>query len=278
MPIKAQGATGAPNPQLDVRNSTGDYTDPTNLSLTIRDVATGDPLAGFPVSYPGDIVKDAVGRYHFDWDVPSDLPITDYDAVWSAILLGSPVTAQERWEIVAPGSMSTSGFDFLIKPDDYDAIRGLLGVTTLDVEDTDIELVAFGPLAEVLVKRRISNWSTQIIDPSSLFILRMATIYQTACLMARSFVRGGTIGLVRPLGTGEGRDWAAAADQFCGQYEYWINIADQSDTDGENGADFTIDPLKVGGPTSFRIARRHARGSTYDPTAASWYQFPPFWK
>lgn len=278
MPIKAQGATGTPNPELHVRNSTGDFVDPSNLSLTIENATTGLPIAGFPVSYPGTIVKDAVGRYHYDWDVPADLPITTYHAIWESILLGAPETAQETWEIVAPGSMSTSGFDFLLHPDDYDAIRGLLGVTTLDVEDTDIELVPFGPLAEREIKRRISNWATQMLDSDQLFVLRMATIYRTACEMARSFVRGGTIGLVRPLGTGEGRDWAAAADQFCSGYEYWVNIADQLDTEGSDGSDFTVDPLLVGGPTSHRIAHRHGVREVTDPATASWWTYPPLWR
>jgi hypothetical protein len=178
MPLVTAGAPALVN--LDVRNSTGDPVDPTNLSLAIKDLF-GTPIAGFPIAYPGDIIRDSVGNYHYDWSVPSLLPLGGYTAVWDAILLGSPEETQEHWEVVAPGSLSTAGLDFLVKPEDYDAIRGLLGVTTLDVEDSDIELLAFGPNAERLVKNRISNWTTQVTDPAMLFVLRLATVYQTAC-------------------------------------------------------------------------------------------------
>jgi uracil phosphoribosyltransferase len=151
-------------------------------------------------------------------------------------------------------------------------------VTTLDVEDSDIELLTFGPQAEMMVKRRISSWEAQSLDSSTMFVLRMATIYQTACLMARSFVRGGTIGLARPLSTGEGRDWEIAAEAFCNKYEYWVNIADQSDPDAENNTDFTVDPMVISGPTSVRIARRSVSSASSDPDTASWWQYPPLWK
>jgi hypothetical protein len=275
VPIKGQG--GVADFKLDVRNGSGDFVDPTNLTLTFKD-SLGSVQTGFPVAFPGLLTKVAVGKYEYDWPVPADFPIGSYTAQWDGILLGAPDVALEQWEIVPAGSMSASGFDFLIKPDDFDAIRGLLGVTTLDVEDSDIELVAFGPQAEMLVKRRISSWAILVTDPDIYFILRIATIYQTACLMARSFVRGGTIGLARPLSTGEGRDWGAAADQFCAQYEYWVNIADQSDPDADNNTDYEIDPLVVSGPTSVRIARRHSRSTTSDPSVASWWQYPPLWR
>lgn len=275
MPLVAQGAPATIN--LTVRNSTGDLTDPTNISLTIRD-SMGDPLAGFPVAYgPGPVVKDGVGQYHYIWTVPALQAIDSYTALWGAILLGAPETAQETWEVVAPGSLSTSGLDFLVSPDDYDAIRGLLGVTTLDVEDSQIDFVAFAPHAELLVKRRISNWADQILDPTQLLVLRLATIYQVACLMANSYVRGGTIGMVRPLSVGEGRDWAQEAANFCAQYEYWLNIADQSDDPDESDAIFDIHPLRVNGPTRVRIARRRAGLYTFtDPAALPWYRYPPF--
>ena len=277
MPIIAAGASGTPS--LDVRNSNGDFVDPSNITLEIRD-SLGDAIAGFPVVYPGTIVKDSVGQYHYSWTVPSGLAVGTYYAVWSAILLGSPEETQETWEVVGAGSLTAAGLDFLLKPDDYNAVRGLLGVTTLDVEDTDIEFTSFAPQAEMLVKRRISNWATQMTFPDQLFVLRLATIYQTACLMARSFVRGGTIGLVRPLSTGEGRDWAEIADGFCARYEYWVNIADDSDTDDADDSSFFIHPLRVGGPTSFRVARRRAGTvlTNGQPLDADWWVYPPLFR
>lgn len=274
MPVRVQGAQA--DFQLVVKNSTGDFVDPTNLSLTFKD-SLGSTVAGFPETYPGDIVKDGIGQYHLDWPIPSLFSVGSYVAQWDAILLGAPEVALETWEIVPAGSLSTGPLDFLYAPDDYDAIRGVLGVTTLDVEDVNIEYISFAPQAELLIKRRVSNWATQMTDPGQLYVLRLATVYQTACLMAESFVRGGTIGLVRPLGIGEGRDWAEAAQAFCAKAEYWITIAD-ADDDGNVESDYTIRPMRVGGPTSLRISRRRA-GVSIDgqPSDAVWAGYPPFW-
>lgn len=273
MPIRAQGSTA--DFQLEVRNGSGDFVDPTNLSLTFKD-HLGATVSGFPEVYPGDIVKDAVGRYHLDFPIPSVFTTGSYTAQWDGIIAGSPTQAFESWEIVPQGSMSTGGFDIIINPDDYDAVRGLLGVTTLDVENSDIERTPFGPEAELMVKRRISNWATQINDPDMHQVLRLAVVYQTACLMARSWVRGGTIGLARPLSTGEGRDWAEAADSFCGRYEYWVAIADDSDDDPNDDSLFTIKPLWVSGPTTVRNARRRS-ALPGDPSTQAWWNYPPFW-
>lgn len=276
MPIIAAGATKPVS--LDARNSTGDPLDPTNLTLEMRDFL-GDPIAGFPVTYPGTIIKDSVGNYHFDWTVSSGQTLGGYTAVWAGILLGVPSETQEHWEVVASGSLTASGLDFLVKPDDYDAIRGVLGVTRLDVEDTDIELLSFGPNAERLIKNRISNWATQVGNPENLFVLRLAAVYQTACLMAESFVHGGTIGLVRPLSVGEGRDWAAAAQTFCSRYEYWIVIADASDDDDPDESMYEIHPLKHGGPTARRVVQRRSQGILVEGTGRllPWWSYPPYW-
>lgn len=275
MPIVAQGATLNPPFSLDVRNGTGDFVDPTNLSLTFKD-SLGAALPGFPVTYPGTIVKDAVGRYHYPYTVSISQTIGTYTAEWDAILLGSPTSAQETYEIVGAGSMTTPGLDFLLVPDDYEAVRNLLGVTTLDVENSDIDSPAFGPQAELDVKRRVSNWATQAVDDDMLFVLRLATIYRTACLMAESYVHGGTIGFARPLAVGEGRNWAAAAETFCAKYNYWLNVADASDDDTSDTSDFDINPMRVSGPTAVRIARtRQITGSSSHLPFP--FGYPPFW-
>lgn len=272
MPLRAQGATA--NFALDVRNVTGDSVDPTNLSLTFK-TALGATVSGFPEVYPGDIVKDAVGHFHLDWAVPALFTLGTYTAQWDGILNGAPTQAFETWEIVPAGSMTTGVLDFLQAPEDYEAIRGLLGVTTLDVENSDIDRTAFAPQAELLVKRRIGNWLDQVAIPDQLYVLRLASIYQTACLMAESFVRGGTIGLVRPLSTGEGRDWAEAAVQFCSRSDYWINIADANDDTDSMESAYDVHPMRVGGPTSLRV--RRARAGSASAASAWWNGYPPFW-
>lgn len=278
MPIVAQGAVLDPPFRLDARNGSGQSVDPTNVTLTLKD-SLGATVSGFPVTYnPGAIVKDSIGHYHYDWTVPVGFPLGTYTAQWDAILLGAPESAFETYEVVAAGSLTTGPLDFFYNPDDYEAVRNLLGVTTLDVENSDIDSLPFAPHAELDVKRRISNWTTQMLDPDLLIILRLATVYRTACLMAESFVHGGTIGLVRPLAVGEGRDWKSHAETLCAQYEYWVTVADNSDSDGEDGSIFDIHPLRVGGPTRVFLARR-ARFGTFDNgmPIPSWVRHPPFW-
>jgi hypothetical protein len=116
VPIKAQG--GVADFNLEVRNGSGNFTDPDNLTLEFRD-SIGAVQSGFPVSYPGDIVKDSVGHYHYNWPIPIDFLLGSYTAVWDAILLGAQTTTQEAWEIVAAGSLSltTGGLDFLSHPE-----------------------------------------------------------------------------------------------------------------------------------------------------------------
>jgi hypothetical protein len=97
--------------------------------------------------------------------------------------------------------------------------------------------------------------------------------------MAESFVRGGTIGMVRPLSVGEGRNWAEAAQQFCARYEYWIVIADASDDPDMNESIYDINPFRHSGPTSARIRRIRQGGvwvSGID-RQLPWWSFPPYW-
>ena len=272
MPIQTQGSEA--HFSLDVRNSSGDFTDPSNLSFTFRD-SLGGHVAPFPVAYPGAIVKDTVGQFHYDWTIPLGLAIGNYSAYWAGILLGAPTSALELWQIAPAGSMTTSGLDFLLKPDDYDAIRGLLGVTTLDIEDTDIELVPFGPAAELHIKRRVSNWATQVLDTHKLFPLRMAAIYRVAYEMSISYVHGGLIGLASERFRGENRNWVLASAQFLAGYQYWLDIADESDIKDENTADYEIRPIFNNGPTRRRNMRMRRGQMIYDPWVASLWGFPP---
>jgi hypothetical protein len=272
MPIVGQG--GSVTLRSEARNGAGQLQDATSVTLTVQ-TTSAVAQSGFPVVEPA-ISHDGVGLYSYTWNVPSNQPLASYVAHWESIINGGAALGDEPIEVVIAGSISFGTIDFLAMPDDYDSIRGLLGVTTLDVEDSDINFTAFAPQAELLLKRRISNWVDQMADPDLMQVLRLATIYKTACLMAESFVRGGTIGLVRPLSIGEGRDWAEAAELFCSKYEYWANIADGSDDDGEVGSMYTTRVLFMGGPTSVRIAHRRA-GTATEPTANPWFEYPPFW-
>lgn len=271
MPIVGQGSDAIL--RSESRNGAGQLQDAASITLTLKDSAAVTQ-SGFPVVAPA-IVHDGIGLYHYTWSVPIGFTLGTYTAVWESIINSTPAVGNDIVEVTPAGSISF-GREFMVDPDDYDAVRGLLGVTTLDVENSDIDLAAFAPQAELEVMRRISNWSAQQLVPDQLYVLRLATIYKTACLLAESFVRGGTIGLVRPLATGEGRDWAAAAMMFCSRFDYWINIADQSDdSTTDSNAIFTINPVRVGGPTRWRIAHRRSRVGTM--LEGSWLGFPPYW-
>jgi hypothetical protein len=243
---------------LSYTGSNGSLVDVASLSLSIND-EFGNPITGFPVVEPA-IVRTALGTYHYLWNVPLLTPADTYLAHWSGVVDGNLRTADEYVIVALPGSFSISGLDFLVPPDDYDAIRALLGVTTLDLTDDVIQLPAFAQQAEHEIKRRVSNWSSQIGDSDNLYVLRAATIYATAALLAESWVHGGTIGFVRPLETGGGRKWDVAAASFWAKYNYWLAIADQSDVDNQDTSLFTIRPIRYGGPTRHRKTVGYAMG------------------
>lgn len=101
MPIVAVG--GTVTLATTVSHFNGSPADDPGLTLTISDTL-GVPVAGFPVVIP-PIVRDALGAYHFDWAVPSDLAVGDYTATWSATVDGAAAVGYEQVEVVTPGSV-----------------------------------------------------------------------------------------------------------------------------------------------------------------------------
>lgn len=75
------------------RNSDGVIADPTNIVLTIKQPDGTDATA----HYPGDIVKDSVGVYHYDF-VPAQAGSHFYR--WEST--GSVVAVDERQFIITP--------------------------------------------------------------------------------------------------------------------------------------------------------------------------------
>jgi hypothetical protein len=269
MPIGAQG--GEVPLKTEARNGSGQLQDASTVSLTLQDFS-GGIVAGYPVVEPA-IIHTGVGLYQYTWFVPVDQSIGSYTASWHSFINGLDAVGSETVEVVPPGSMSTGALDFLTKPDDYEAVRALLGVTGIDLHDETIELPSFGPQADLLVKQRVSNWASQLSDPLQNEVLHLAATYATAALIAESYVHGGTLGLIRPLSTGEGRDWAATTKLLWLRYQYWLNLADQNDVADESTAIYDILPLRISGPTALRIRRsRLLFGNRYE----TWLRYPPF--
>ncbi len=63
-------------------NLAGALTDPTDMTLVIKAYPSGTATV---VQYnPGDIVKDSVGTYHYDWIVTTVTADTTYLVQWIA--------------------------------------------------------------------------------------------------------------------------------------------------------------------------------------------------
>lgn len=258
MPIVAQDGTAT----LDAyfRNSSGQPIDATSVVLIIRDLS--NVVVAGPVVEPA-ITNPTLGYYVYEWDTTGE-PLAEYVATWTGVFLGADLIGTDQVYIVAPGTISTGPLDFLQKPDDYAAIREVLGLqpNELDLGDEVIERLPFGPQAERLIKDRVSNWLTQMTDLDKLSVLRTAAIYATAALLTEAWVTGGTIGLVRPR---EARDWEKIAGRLWDRFNQWIQKAEESDT---TPATFALAAFRVSGPTSKRL--------TLEPVPP-WWDYPPLY-
>jgi len=208
MPSVAQG--GEVTLTALYRNGLGQPADaePGSVAVQLRD-PLGAVVYG-PFGVPPVVDEAGVGNYSYAFTAAGDEDLGTWSVEWSGIVQGAQVTGIEYLEVVLPGSIATGPLDFLIKPDDYNAIRNAMGLegSELDITDEEIERILFAPQAEQRVKNRISNWAHQMLDPDRLFVLRMATAYATAALMSESIAKGGTIGRVYPTDRGA---WSGVA-------------------------------------------------------------------
>lgn len=65
----------------------GSFTDPTNVSLSIT-------KAGVPILGPltgGSLIKEGVGRYRYDWAIPSNAEPGMYTIAWTALMPGQTI-------------------------------------------------------------------------------------------------------------------------------------------------------------------------------------------
>ena len=60
-------------------NDAGAATDPTDLTLVIKPYRDSTTTVQYD---PGDIVRDAVGEFHYDWTAPAVTRKRSYDVQW----------------------------------------------------------------------------------------------------------------------------------------------------------------------------------------------------
>jgi len=258
MPIVAQGGTVDPPLRALVRNGAGQPSDATGLLVRIKDL-DGDIVAG-PWLEP-DIVHAGLGDYTYAWTVPLLFAMGSYYAEWVGIVGGASVTGTDPIEVVLAGSIGPGALDILQLPGDYDAIRAMLGVTEIDVEDSIIDLPSYGPYIEARVKELVPDWSTVMADPVTSLFLRAAVRYGVAAELAESYVKGGTVSLVHK--EEPRRNWSEWARIFWTRYEEALaRVA----TSGIPDDDYDLPTGKLTGPT-------RSRGTAPDWTGV----YPPVW-
>lgn len=207
---------------------------------------SGNVIYG-PFSSPPIVDEPGVGNYSYSWTTLAGEALGQWTAEWSGVVSGLPVQGNDYVEVVLAGSIAFGPLEFLIKPDDYDAIRNVLGLeaSQIDITDEDIERLLFAPQAEQRIKNRITNWAEQRTDPDRLFVLRMAAAYATAALMAESLAKGGTIGRVYPNTSRE--TFTGLSEILWQRHLEWLAMAEAYDMPA--GDMYTIGLLRASGPT-----------------------------
>jgi hypothetical protein len=233
-------------------------TNPTTLKLTIQHPDGTEEVtnAPTPTSPPAPIIFDSTGVFHAEF-------VADEAGVWAYRWEGTGAATGANEGQFAITTMVVDVLSFLTRPADYDGIRGLLGVTVLDVTDDMVQLPPFGPTAEAYVKFRIANWQDQMLDATKAFVLRLAAGYATAALMAETIARGGFAGL---LGQDDRTvaDWLELSERLWKKYAEWLGRAEETDTVPTDVYDVTLQV--VSGPT---------RAAYTAAGVPRWWKYPP---
>lgn len=239
--------------------SNGTPVDAPDLTLTITDIlAVIVPGFSFPVAIP-PIVRVDLGRYEYLWTVGA-LAIGQYLATWECTIDGAPAAGTEIVDVVLPGEIAPPELDILLHGD-YDAIRAMLGVEAVDVEDSVIDLPAYAPYIEARVKALVPDWATVVADPTDSLFLRAAVRYGVAAELAESYVKGGTVSLVHR--EEPRRNWSEWARIFWMRYEEALA---RVTTTGVPDDDFDLPTGLLTGPT-------RSTGEPPDWTGV----YPPVW-
>jgi hypothetical protein len=234
----------------------GTPTDPGTVRLTFQS-PSGELTIweyGVDAGIGAGVFKTATGSYYAD--IPADA-----EGVWAYRFVGTlPAPgAAEGWFIVSTRIVSV--LDILLRPMDYDAIRAMLGVERVDLDDDILELPAYGPYMETRVKALVPDWETVKEDATLSVFLRAAVRYGVAAELAESYVKGGTVSLVHR--EEPRRNWSEWARIFWQRYEEALA---RITTSGVPDDDFDVPTGKLTGPT-------RSRGTAPDWTGV----YPPVW-
>lgn len=142
--------------------------DPTSISLQVLQNST--PIAG-PFVYPGTIVRDLLGFYHYDWSVPSAQALGSYIASWTAVVSGTSRTGYEAFNIVA-------GFDVITgNPSGWATLTDVSNLTGATV--TSAQLTQANAVIELHAGRMYATAYTRT-GTRDLDWMRRAVAYQAA--------------------------------------------------------------------------------------------------
>lgn len=151
----------------------GQPVDPTSISLSILSGST--TIAG-PFTYPANVIRTALGLYHYPWSVPASQALGAYTASWTATVNSTQRTGYELFNIVVGIDVITGSPTGWATVADVQALTGQT-VSTAQVQQANgvIEMLAGRTyaLAYSRTGSRDQEW------------MRRAVAYQTAWLVAQ---------------------------------------------------------------------------------------------
>jgi len=145
----------------------------------------------------------------------------------------------------------------LTEPEDYSAIRDLLGVDSTDLPNDTVDLLPYLPAAESIVKARIATYATILgTENDTSYNLRAGTQLVCAARLAvlRYVPRTGDELLREQVLTESwqyrtGPDWQALADQYAKEAN---KLLVRVETGGDYGSAPIVSPGVAAGPTQYR--------------------------
>ena len=231
-------------------------TDPDTVLLTFQrpDGTTTTWQYGANAGLDAGVERSSEGSYF------ANIPVED-EGMWAYRFSGTGVAAGASEGSFLVSSRISELLDILIRPADYDAIRAMLGVERIDVEDDILELPSYGPYIEARIKVLVPDWETVKADPTRTMFLRAAARYGVAAELAESYVKGGTVSLVHR--EEPRRNWSEWARIFWVRYEEALA---RITTTGIPDDDYDL-------PTTVKAGPSRAYGTPPDWTGV----YPPVW-
>jgi len=231
-------------------------TDPGTVTLKFQrpDGTTTTWEYGVDAGLDAGIGRTSAGLYF------ADIPVED-EGAWGYRFVGTSPAPGSAEGYFTVNSRISEPLEILLRPADYDAVRAMLGVERIDVDDDVIELPSFGPYIEARVKILVPDWESVAADSVLAPFLRAAVRYGVAAELAESYVKGGTVSLVHR--EEPRRNWSEWARIFWKRYEEALA---RVTTTGVPDDDYDLPQGLLSGPT-------RSRGTAPDWTGV----YPPVW-